>query len=129
MLLFTIFFIVALIFALLGAVYLILYRTFEKSTDKIDTAKAIFIGTKTHLYRGRKIYYPIFEYTVNNKKYRKSVSSHPCKPHRNSEAVYLKSFPCISYIKYSGNHFKEISSSWFICAAISLILSIKYLLF
>jgi hypothetical protein len=130
MLLFTIFFIVALIFALLGAVYLILYRTFEKSTDKIDTAKAIFIGTKKHLYRGRKIYYPIFEYTVGNKTYRKRIESQPCKPHRNSEAVYLKAFPRIAYIKYSGNDFGMASFGCFAGSILAIIFSlILYFIF
>ena len=124
MLLFTIFFIVALIFALLGAVYLILYRTLEKSSDKIATTKYVFIGTKTTFYRFRWIYYPVYEYTVGNKTYRKRIESQPCKPHRNSEAVYLKAFPRIAYIKYSGNDFGMASFGCFAGSILAFIFSL-----
>ena len=130
MLLFTIFFIVALIFALLGAVYLIIYRTLEKSSGKIATTQAVFIRTKATFYRGRKKYYPVYEYTVGNKTYRKRVESQPNKPHRNSEAVYLKAFPRIAYIKYSGNDFGMASFGCFAGSILAIIFSlILYFIF
>lgn len=125
-----IFFIVALILALLGTIYLIIYRTLEKSSDKIATAKAVFIRTKSTFYRGRKRYYPVYEYTVGNKTYRQRVESQPNKPHRNSEAVYLKAFPRIAYIKYSGNDFGMSAFGCYSGAALAVIFSlILYFIF
>ena len=129
MLLTVTFSITTLIFVFLGVVYLILYRTFEKSPDKIATTKAVFTGTKTTVYRCRKIYYPVYEYTVGDKKYRKRVDSHPYKPHRNSEAVYLKAFPRIAYISYTGNDFGASAASLFIIAVLSLSISLTCLFF
>ena len=119
----VIFLIFALILLLLGIVYLIFYRTL-KSSDKIETTKAIFIKTKTTVYRGRKRHYPVYEYTVGNKKYRKRVESHPSKPHRNSEAVYLKAFPRIAYIKYSGNDFGMSAFGCYSGATLAIIFSL-----
>ena len=125
----VIFLIFALILSLLGIVYLMFYRTLE-SSDKIETTKATFIKTKTTVYRGRKRHYPVYEYTVGNKKYRKRVESHPSKPHRNSEAVYLKAFPRIAYIKYSGNDFGMASFGCFACAIIGIVFSlVSYFIF
>ena len=125
-----IFFVVALILALLGTVYLIIYRTLEKSSGKIATTQAVFIRTKATFYRGRKRYYPVYEYTVGNKTYRKRVESQPNKPHRNSEAVYLKAFPRIAYIKYSGNDFGMSAFGCYSGAALAVIFSlILYFIF
>ena len=124
------FFIAASIFALLGMVYLILYRALEKSSDKIATTKALFTGTKTTYYRGRKIYCPVYEYTVNGKKYRRRVEPQATKPHRNSEAIYSKAFPRIAYIKYSGNDFGMSAFGCFAGATCSIIFSlISYFIF
>lgn len=119
-----IFFVVALILALLGTVYLIIYRTLEKSSGKIATTQAVFIRTKATFYRGRKRYYPVYEYTVGNKTYRKRVESQPNKPHRNSEAVYLKAFPRIAYIKYSGNDFGMSAFGCYSGATLAFIFSL-----
>ena len=129
MILSIIFFTAALILALLGTVYLILYRMLE-SSDKIAITKAVFIKTKTIVYRGHKRHYPIYEYAVGNKKYRKRVEPLPSKPHRNSEAVYLKSFPRIAYIKYSGNDFGMASFGCFACAITGIVFSlVSYFIF
>ena len=125
-----IFFVVALILALLGTVYLIIYRTLEKSSGKIATTQAVFIRTKATFYRGRKRYYPVYEYTVGNKTYRQRVESQPNKHHRNSEAVYLKAFPRIAYIKYSGNDFGMSAFGCYSGAALAVIFSlILYFIF
>ena len=124
-----IFFIVALILALLGAVYWILSRMLE-SSEKSATTQAVFITTKTTRYRGRKRHYPIYEYTVGGKKYRKRVESHPSKPHRNSEAIYLRALPRIAYIKYSGNDFGMASLGCFAGATLAIIFSlVSYFIF
>lgn len=114
--------IIALISTLFGVAHLILYRIFETFKDRLATTEAIFIGTKTDVYHGKKSYYPTFEYTVNHKKYRKTVSSYG--HHRNSEAVYLKAFPRIAYIKYAGNDFKENAVICFGFAVFSLFIGL-----
>ncbi len=128
--LFIVLFIVALIIALFGTAHLILYRIFENSADKTATVQAVLTGTKiTDIYRGKKTYSPVFEYTVGSKKYRRTVVTFKGRIRKNSEAVYLKAFPRIAYIRCAGNDFKENAAVCFLHAALFLFVSLTTLFY